>query len=217
MGMREENPEKQSWTPGAIAKLCQVAPETVSRWIEGGRLKAFQTAGGHNRVKPEDLADFLRKLNIPLPAELVGHSDLTILVVDDEVLVRKFILRVLKQTVPEAKVAEAGDGFEAGRKLAEVRPRLVVLDLDLPGVDGFQICKTIKSDPDFDGTQVLAITGLIAEEARPRIMAAGADEFLAKPLEIGAFTQTLQRLLNFSEKRGRQAANGRSEGREAHE
>lgn len=120
----------------------------------------------------------------------------SILVVDDEEVIRRMIARALKRVAPDAQMAEASSGFQAGYKLIELHPHLIVLDLNLPGVDGFQVCQFIKSDPQFDGTKVLAVTGLGIDEARTKILAAGADDFLAKPFETAILIEKLGQLLS---------------------
>lgn len=119
----------------------------------------------------------------------------SILVVDDEDFIRRIVSRVLKRLAPDAQVVEAADGHEAQRQLTELHPDLVVLDLTLPGIDGFHLCKTIKSDSRLQGAKVLAFSGLASEETRLKILAAGADEFLAKPFELEVLAETVRKLL----------------------
>ncbi len=186
--------------PVAIARLCHVVPETVYRWIEEGKLPAFKTVGGHRWVFARDVEILLKSLKLPIPQEMHVEASLKILVVDDEEDIRRFVSRVVKRLDPAAVVVEARDGFEAGRQVVLVKPDLVVLDLGLPGVDGFQVCRAIRADPNMKGVKILAITGLPIDEARRRILEEGADEFLAKPFEIHLFEEKLGTLLGLVRK-----------------
>lgn len=170
---------KKAFGTHDIARICQVTPPTIGRWIEEGKLPSFKTAGGHRRVWGDDLAAFLRSHNIPVPPEL----DLSqrVVIVDDEPEVRKFVRRILSEQFPELEIHEASDGFEAGHKIATVLPALVILDLRLPGVDGFKVCRTVRADPTYKNVKILAISGVGVEEAKDQILAAGADAFLPKP------------------------------------
>ena len=97
-----------------IAKVCQVTPPTVIRWMEEGKLVFFTTGGGHRRVWDTDLAAFMRLHNIPVPAALEAGTKLRFLIVDDEPEYRQLMIRLLRAAYPESEIAEAADGFEAG-------------------------------------------------------------------------------------------------------
>jgi DNA-binding response OmpR family regulator len=85
-------------------------------------------------------------------------------------------------------VVVASDGFEAGRLVATFRPDIVLLDLKMPGLDGFQICRTIKADPDTSRTVVIAMTGYFSPETETRILECGAVRCFAKPFEPTALS-----------------------------
>jgi excisionase family DNA binding protein len=178
-----------------IARLCQVTPPTIGRWIEEGKLPSFKTAGGHRRVWDADLANFLRSHKIPLPAELRNVGLLRLLVVGDEPEMRRFILRVIANHFPDAEVHEAADGFEAGHKIASLLPALVILDLRLPGVDGFKVCRTVRADEKHKDVKILAITGIGVDEAKKQILDAGANAFLPKPFDSDELAAVLKRML----------------------
>ena len=85
----------------------------------------------------------------------------------------------------------APDGFSAGRLVHVFAPDLVILDLLLPGVDGFQVCKMIRQDAETKSTKILAVTGYDSPEIRSKIIDSGADDYLGKPLE---YAQTLEKI-----------------------
>ena len=128
------------------ARLCHVSPLSIINWVNAGRLPAFRTPGGHRRIRREDLITFMRDNGLPLPEELSqGAGRRKVLIVDDEPAILKLLAEQLKrQTKDPFEVATASDGFEAGRLVASLRPDVVILDLRMPGVDGFQVCKTIR-------------------------------------------------------------------------
>ena len=178
-----------------IAEICQVTPATIGNWIERGFLPTFTTGGGHRRVWNEDLIRFLKEHNIPIPAELSAASVQTILIVDDEPDVRKVIRRSLRKIYPAAVIFDAEDGYEAGSRVAQLLPSLIILDLKLPGVDGFKVCKAIRADERTKHAKILAISGHNIEEYRKNIIAAGADDFLGKPFEIESLKEKVAHLL----------------------
>jgi DNA-binding response OmpR family regulator len=126
----------------------------------------------------------MRDNGIPMPEELRdGSGKSRVLVVDDEAGIREMLAEHLSTRTNPYEVLTAADGFEAGRLVATFRPDVVLLDLRMPGLDGFQICRTIKADPDTSSTIVVAMTGFHTPETEARILECGAIRCFAKPLE----------------------------------
>lgn len=116
-----------------------------------------------------------------------------ILVVDDELQVTEFLRMVLEADGHEVVVA--CDGQASMNRMAERRPDLVILDIDLPQVDGFEVCRRLKNSPNTRLIPILVLTG-IAISDRMRAWDVGADEFLTKPfqsMEVAARCRSLLR------------------------
>ncbi len=176
--------EKTVFTTFETAKLCQVSPLSIINWVNAGRLPAFRTPGGHRRIRREDLVRFMRDSGIPLPEELrEGSGRPRVLVVDDDEVIRDTIAEYLTGRPKPYEVMTARDGFEAGRLVATFRPNVVLLDLRMPGMDGFQVCRTIKADPETSSTAVIAMTGYHNAETEAKILECGAMRCFAKPVE----------------------------------
>jgi UDP-GlcNAc:undecaprenyl-phosphate GlcNAc-1-phosphate transferase len=120
-------------------------------------------------------------------------KEIKILVVDDDPGILQLVTGFLKLTKKGYQIFTAADGFEAGRLLALHDPHLVILDLKLPGMDGFEVCRHIKEH--HPRTRVLAITGHDNEANRQKIMKAGADAFMGKPFKLDKFLEECERLL----------------------
>ena len=180
-------PEKAVFTTFEAAKLCHVSPLSIINWVNAGRLPAFRTPGGHRRIRREDLGRFMRENGIPLPDEFRdGSGRKRVLVVDDEPSIRELFAESLARRPIPYDVMTAADGFEAGRLVATFRPDVVLLDLRMPGLDGFQVCKTIKADSETAAIVVIAMTGYHTAETESRILECGAVRCLAKPIEPSA-------------------------------
>ncbi|MFA6092780.1 MAG: response regulator [Elusimicrobiota bacterium] len=182
---------KRAYGTTDIARMCYVTPPTVGRWIEEGKLPCFRTAGGHRRVWDKDLIEFLKVHGMPVPRSLLAGRIFRVLIVDDEAQVRKTLKRQLSTLYPSVEQHEACDGFEAGHKLAQLAPDLVLLDFFLPGMDGGRICKLIRSDESLKHVRVLAISGQEIERTRQASMESGADDFLPKPFSMQELKQKL--------------------------
>jgi putative two-component system response regulator len=118
-----------------------------------------------------------------------------ILIVDDEFAARSALNTLLRREGYE--VRDASDGSSALLECAKFRPDLILLDILMPGMNGFEVCRRIKTTPETRLTPVVLITGLSATEDRIEGINAGADDFLSKPIdfnELLARTRSLLRL-----------------------
>jgi excisionase family DNA binding protein len=177
-------------TPGEIAQYCDVHQRTVSRWIASGQLKGFKLPGrGNYRVVLEDFICFLQQQKIPVPQALTSTT--TVLVVDDEVAYRRAILRVLQSG--GFNVMMAADGFQAGALLLQHKPAVMTLDLQMPGLDGFEVLKFIRQHPEINQIKILVISGLGQTEL-DKAIAAGADAILSKPFDNAQLLDVIARL-----------------------
>lgn len=178
-------------TPGEIAQYCDVHQRTVSRWIASGQLKGFKLPGrGNYRVVLEDFISFLQQQKIPVPPSLTAVT--TVLVVDDEAAYRRAISRVLQTAGFNVMMAE--DGFQAG-VLLQHKPAVMTLDLQMPGLNGFEVLKYIRQHSELSQTKILVISGLGQTELE-RALEAGADATLSKPFDNAHLLDTIARLLN---------------------
>ena len=171
---------KQSFSTSEVARYCHVTADTIRKWADAGRITFFKTPGGHRRIRREDLIHFLRENDIPLHTDL-SNDGVRILVVDDEKAVISVICRFLERSDSSFDIETVADGYEAGHQVGTFRPNVVFLDLRLPKVDGFEVCKRIKSSPEGNATNIIAMTGFYDASVAERITALGASLCLQKP------------------------------------
>ena len=105
-----------------------------------------------------------------------------ILVVDDSPASRELILHGLKGACQE--VLEAADGWEALEKIAATRPDLVLLDLEMPRMDGYEVLRQVRRDPSLAATRVVAVTARAMHGDRDLALAAGFDGYVTKPVNL---------------------------------
>jgi excisionase family DNA binding protein len=184
---------QEAFSTSEVARFCHVTPDTIRKWCEAGRLRVFKTPGGHRRIRRDDLLRFLRENNMPIPEEL-GQTGLKILIVDDEKTVIGMIRRFLERAHAEFRIETAFDGYDAGYLIATFRPDVVFLDLRLPSLDGFEVCRRVKSDPLTAGTHVIAMTGYYEDEVARRILDLGAEQLLRKPFTPDDLRKALARV-----------------------
>lgn len=193
--MSPENGERKPLTTGEIAKYCHVTHRGVLKWVESGKLKAYRTPGKHSRVSVEDFLEFLQQYNMPIPVQLRSTPVLKkILIVDDD---RGIVHSLRRMLMMENKylIEEAFDGFEAGKKFTAFKPDLMILDIHMPALDGFQVYANIRQDPDNKNTKVLIISGVNEPHEIQKITALGADGFLRKPFSNEALNENIKNIL----------------------
>lgn len=174
----------------AIAKMLHVDPGSVANWIDQDLLKAHRTPGGHRRVMREDLIDFLHRHKMPIPSEMVD-GPIRILIVDDEAGVAGMIAKNIQLTHPDYEVIEAHDGFRAGTIVATMHPDVVLLDLRMPGMDGYEVCQEIRNQEGSRQTEIIAMTAYPSPESKARIQQCGARTCLSKPLDTALLLREL--------------------------
>lgn len=170
---------ERTFTTHDIARFCDVFPSTAANWIREGKLSAYQTPGGHNRVSREEVVSFLRKLNIPLPAEL--KEGIRVLIVDDDAETARVIDRAFSRH-REYETEVCGDGIDAMIRIGRRPPDLVVLDIALPKMDGFQVCRVLKIKPETSAIKIIAISGKRVPEKK--LVEARIDAFFQKPVDL---------------------------------
>jgi excisionase family DNA binding protein len=176
------------------SKICRVSPKTITNWIEAGHIPAYKTVGGHRRIKPLDLAAFMKKQGIPIPAPLEQHGRRRILIVDDDPIIVETIIQALKGDERNYTISSASDGFEAGLKVKEFKPHLMILDIRMPGLRGEAVCRQIKSHPDTRDIRILVLSADLDGETHERMSVSGADVCFSKPLQLPRLRQEVAAL-----------------------
>ncbi len=116
-----------------------------------------------------------------------------ILIVEDVVSIRFLIKASLENK--GYSIWEAGDGLEAYEIIKQENPDLVILDVMMPGMNGYELCKLIKKNPVYCGTLILMLTAKDQKEDREIIEKIGADFYLPKPFQPEVLAETVESLL----------------------
>ena len=117
-----------------------------------------------------------------------------ILIVDDDKNTVSSLRRILR-TKDGFEVDVAYDGFDAGRKLLEFRPDIVLLDIKMPNLDGYEVTRRIKQNPLTKNVKIIAISGFLHQEGTEKIASLGVGAWLAKPFNPQALMDQINTLL----------------------
>jgi CheY-like chemotaxis protein len=119
-----------------------------------------------------------------------------ILVVDDDADVRDVIVDALRLAPGQYEIETACDGLDAGMKLERFGPEVVILDVNMPGMDGLEMCELIRRRAELDGTKILVLTAYPEEGRAEKSLFYGADLFLTKPQPIDTLLAHIEDLLD---------------------
>ncbi len=141
-----------------------------------------------------------------IPSEAVDaiENDRVVVVADDSISVRKFVARMLEKAGYRVKVAS--DGLEASEIIAQVGCHLIITDLEMPRMNGYELMDHLRQDPVTRRIPVLVVTSRAGAKHRDRAMKVGASAFLTKPVQEDQLISTVQSLIGTSSPDGRPAA-----------
>jgi excisionase family DNA binding protein len=164
-------------TLGRAAKYLGMAQSTIRKWSDDGRLRAFYTPGGHRRYRRVDLDAFLEQG--ASSASRRGEGQRLILIVDDDDRLREFV-RVNLEMEGYA-VREASNADEGLKALEEESPDLILLDVMMPQVDGWELLRMVQERHGVGAIPVIMFSGKVDEESLKTAAARGAQGFVGKP------------------------------------
>ncbi len=184
---------RKVFTTGQVAKICQVAPRTVSKWFDSGKLRGYRIPGSQDRRIPRDqLIRFLKENGMPLGA-LEEEGWHKVLIVGAE---RLFIERV-RELLPENddfKYEVANSGFEAGTAAQSFHPDTIVIDLAMGRSEAIQIAQNLRRIPQYEAILIVALAS--EDEAAPEALTGlGFNDAFKKPFDVALLAERIRTLV----------------------
>jgi len=182
--------EKDVLTTGEVAKICNVASRTVSKWFDSGQLKGYRIPGSKDRRIPMSaLVKFMKSHGIPMDGLMSGS--LRVLIVDDEEEVVQTLQAILSEQT-SFEVRSARSAFTAGIECERFRPHVMLLDIHLPGCEGPIICSAIRDSDDLQVTKVIATSGKVTDGQAAQLLHQGFDSALRKPFSVRQVIEAIE-------------------------
>jgi excisionase family DNA binding protein len=189
----------EHYSLGKVAKRCNVSRTTVYRWIIGGHLKAYSLPSGHFRVKPADLQEFCRAFGMPdvfqpgAKRKPVGNK-LNLLIADDHPDVVLLLRKVAERFLPDAAIHEAVNGVDTCIAVGTLQPHILLLDIMMPGMDGFAVLHDLLLRPELADSKVVIVSAYepfdrVEELARLNPQIVGC---IRKPVSVESLGRSLQ-------------------------
>lgn len=180
------------FTTGQVAKICKVAPRTVSKWFDSGRLKGYRIPGSQDRRIPREyLIKFLKEHGMPLGDLEDETLAKVLLVTQDQILVEN-----LKRELPlerSFKLSVAGSGFEAGIQAESFHPDAIVVDFSVGRTEALQICQNLRRNHEY--SEVILIALLPDDGNTTAIDRATINETFKKPFDSTLLAERLKTLI----------------------
>ena len=186
--------KKDVLTTGQVAKICNVAPRTVSKWFDSGQLRGYRIPGSKDRRIPlSQLVRFMRAHGIPLNG--LDGGTMRVLLVDNEEERNNLIKEALeKDGRYEVRTAECG--FDAGLIAEQFHPHVIFMDIMLEDINPQRICHVIRENTELQNTRIIAITSSLTEGEGQALLQQGFDEYLCKPFDIQQLVQCVDESLS---------------------
>ncbi len=185
---------KKVFTTGQVAKICKVAPRTVSKWFDSGRLRGYRIPGSQDRRIPrEHLIKFLKEHGMPL-GELEEEGLHKILIIGAD----KLFTDRLKELLPEDddfKYEMAQSGFEAGIQAQSFHPDTIVIDLAMGRSEALQIAANLRRNDAYKDTLIIALAS--EDEPNPEGLSEyGYSEAFKKPFDVNLLAERIRTLVD---------------------
>jgi len=181
---------KNVLTTGDVAKICNVAPRTVSKWFDSGQLKGYRIPGSKDRRIPvSELIRFMKMHNMPTTALSAGK--LRVLVVDSNADAAAALANTL-QTRGGYEVKTVGSNFETGVVAQKFAPHVLLINLLAEGIAATEICKNVRTDKDLQTIKVIAMAKQLSDSESTALLRKGFDGYVSNPTDAAEVIRKIE-------------------------
>lgn len=173
---------KNVLTTGEVAKICNVAPRTVSKWFDTGQLKGYRIPGSRDRRIPlNELKRFMKEYDIPAAISLTDKT--RVLVVDSKDAALSALADTLS-TEAEYEVLTVCGNFETGLAMQRFAPHVLLINLLTGSIDATDICKNIRANKDLQKIKVIALVNGLSNSESTALLQKGFDDWISDPSNV---------------------------------
>ncbi|MEN9887968.1 MAG: Gliding motility regulatory protein [Pseudomonadota bacterium] len=177
------------------AKLLGLSVGTIQTLVEKNELQAWKTQGGHRRISMPSIREYQRRHNMLIHPLLARDPRLKVLLVEDDTVTREMLKDFCSRSAMPVDCTAMASGLEALIDIASIRPDVLIADLNMPGIDGFELLRTLRNNPMFSKMTCMVISALSAEDIESRGGLPEGTIFMAKPVNMHWFNGFFSALL----------------------
>lgn len=181
---------KSILTTGDVAKICNVAPRTVSKWFDNGQLKGYRIPGSKDRRIPlSELVRFMKVHNMPTATLPVGKT--RVLIVDSDADAALSLADTL-QTKADYQTQIVHSNFEAGIIAHKFAPHVLLVNLLAQDIDATQICHAIRADEDLETIKIIALANQLSDSEADALLQKGFDGCVSNPTDTNELVSKIE-------------------------
>ena len=178
-----------------VADYLEVSKQAVDKWIHAGELKVYRLPSGRIKILRSDFLEYIKTNDLYLDKEFFNLDSRKIVIVDDDVSIHSIFQKFFEEVNLDLDVKYADDGISGLLLLGAEKPDIVILDIEMPGMNGIELCKKILADTSLSGIKIVVISGyLINYEVELKKF--GLKTFIEKPFTIQDLNLKLMPLIN---------------------
>lgn len=188
----------RSYTTIEVAKRLGGSLQTVQRWVDAGHVKAWKTFGGHRRIEAAGAEMLFKEQEDRLGAAAgpnvvsAAASPVSVVVVDDDPLDRALLVTLVQMALPNAAVEVAAHGFQGLVAIGRTAPQIVIIDIHMPHMDGFEMIRTLLEDVEIRPQTLIAVSAMSTHELAAVGTLPAEVQVLMKPLDRERFVSALR-------------------------
>lgn len=194
MARKKKNSGPTYYTTYQVSQVLGVSLPTVVNWVNNDMLDAHRTPGGHRRIARNDLIAFARQYNYPLSEDFLADAPgkKRVLIVDDEQDFADMVKDYL-ELKGNYEVEAADSGFTAGYTIARFKPDIILMDIMMPDMDGFEVLRMLRDDKTTRHIPVIACTAYRDPEVENRIKEEAFHDYIQKPLKLDHLMELIRK------------------------
>ena len=174
--------KKEYLTTREAAEILGVAVSTIQLWTNNGSLRAWTTDGGHRRIISSSVKDMLKRKNSAIEMNHDHKEPFSVVVVEDNEQQLRMYEKQFKLRCTDVNLVTAKDGYEGLVKIGQTSPRIIVTDLKMPNMDGFQMIRALKKMSNFEDCTIIVVSGLTNDEIEAKDGLPDGVELFIKPI-----------------------------------
>lgn len=177
-------PSNDVCTSQKAAEILGISVSSVQQLVEAGTLEAWKTKGGHRRISIDAIRAYMAALGQPARSGARAQLDapLSILIIEDNPMQRALYEKNINAWKLEAELRFCENGYKALIELTRRKPDILLADVVMDGIDGYEVVRTILADPELADMHIAMLSGLTAEELAARGGVPRGVVFFAKPV-----------------------------------